>query len=310
MARALRANGISFDHVLTEKPGDATVVTRRLLLDGATTVVAVGGDGTASEVANGFFAVGPDSIAPVNPNARLGLIAAGTDSVVADTLGLRGNMAATVSALRPCSRTGRIDVGRVQFADVSGEVRRSIFIQYADIGVGSEAVQLLETRARILKRFGRLAYQVVAIWAVLTHRSIAVDYVVDDSPAISARINLIMVANGRRVGGGFQIAPDALLDDGHFDVVVSREVSRVEMLLRLFPALLRGDHVKHPAVSAYVARSLSVRPERAIPFEVDGNLLGTAREGTPVEIAISPGVLPVALPDIVPGRGPARLSRQ
>src|SRR3954464_14392759 len=67
----------AFEERFTRAAGDATRLTREALADGASLVVAVGGDGTINEVVNGFFAAGDDG-RPINPDACFGIVPAGT----------------------------------------------------------------------------------------------------------------------------------------------------------------------------------------------------------------------------------------
>ena len=73
---------------------------------------------------------------------------------------------------------------------------------------------------------------------------------------------MALFANGTTFGGGMRIAPQALLDDGMLDLVLVKEVGKLE-LLRVFPRVYKGSHIEHPAVSlgrAPKARVLSDRP--------------------------------------------------
>jgi len=83
-----------------------------------------------------------------------------------------------------------------------------------------------------------------------------------DGKVWEGRAMMALFANGSTFGGGMRIAPDALLDDGLLDLVLVREVGKLE-LLRVFPRVYKGTHVDHPAVSmgrAPEARVLADRP--------------------------------------------------
>src|SRR5437879_6491836 len=86
IAARLRAARVEFDSAFTTGPGDATWLASDALRRGMTTVVSVGGDGTAHEVVNGFFEKDPDAVVPINPEARFGLLPCGTGGDLARAL--------------------------------------------------------------------------------------------------------------------------------------------------------------------------------------------------------------------------------
>lgn len=288
-ARRLETAGVSFSPIFTSRPGDATRYTRDALRDGAETVVAVGGDGTANEVVNGFF----DGDAAVNPLARFGILPAGTGSDLSRTLGLRGP--AAVAALGPAGRTSAIDVGRVRFVAYSGRSECRYFVNGGDLGVGGETAALAQKGTKAFGGF--VAYLTAAIRAIVEHQSRAVTYSVDDGPPVETRVDTIFVTNGRYVGGGMIVAPPAAIDDGALDVLVLRAVSKLDLLFRLLPAIYRGTHLRHPAVQHVQARRVSVQTSERLLLQIDGEQPGVA----PAEFEVVPSVLRVALPPAFAG---------
>ncbi len=283
-ARRLEAAGIAFSPVFTSRPGDATRYTRDALRDGAETVVAVGGDGTANEVVNGFF----DGDEAINPSARFGALPAGTGVDLSRMLGLRGQMA--IAALGPAGRTRAIDLGRVRFVAYGGRSECRYFVNGGDLGVGGETAALAQKGSKALGGF--VAYLTAAIRAIVEHQSRAVTYSIDDGPPIETRVDTIFVTNGRYVGGGMIVAPPAAIDDGALDVLVLHAVSKLDLLCRLLPAIYRGTHLRHPAVEHVRARRVSVQTNERLLLQVDGEQPGMA----PAEFEVLPGALRVALP--------------
>jgi YegS/Rv2252/BmrU family lipid kinase len=291
VAAALQEAGLSFRAALTEKAGDATRLTAEALRAGARTVVAVGGDGTANEVANGFFAA--DLPRLVAPEARFGYLPTGTGTDLARSLGFpRHDLAAAISALGPAGRAARIDVARASFHDDQGNVLRRYFLVGADLGVGGETAAMRRSTAAWATKLGGFgAYLVAATLAIVRHQPRQVRYAIDDGPFDSIRADIIFVANGRYIGAGMRIAPDASLDDGLLDVLVLRAVPKPELLIRILPATYRGAHLKHPAVLHRRARRLRVEGSGLL-LQMDGEPLGTA----PAEFAVVPRALPILLP--------------
>jgi len=284
IARALVAAGVRFDTVVTDGPGDATAYARRALRSGFETIVAVGGDGTANEVVNGFF----DGEEPIAPRGRFGLIPAGSGGDLARTLGLRGD--APYRALGPDGRTGVIDLVRVRYTAFDGRPGMRYFANSGDLGIGGETVAALRTGTKRLGGF--IAYLVAAVRAILHHRARTLTYWIDDGPPTSELVDTIFVTNGRFIGGGMRLAPAAVIDDGILDGLVLRRVSRIELLLRLLPAIYRGAHLRHPAVKYFRARRIRVEADEPVLLQIDGEQPGMA----PAEFEIVPAALRIALP--------------
>ncbi|MGI8857159.1 MAG: diacylglycerol/lipid kinase family protein [Thermomicrobiales bacterium] len=283
--RRLHAAGVPFSVVTTERRGDGTALARAALHAGATTVVAVGGDGTANEVVNGFF----EEERPINPTARFGSIGAGTGNDLSRALGVDHD--AAIAALGPDGITGNVDLLRVRFTLSDGQTRERYALLHVLMGVAGEgaAVQL----APRVKRFGRGAsYLLGGAIAALRHWPQQITYRLDDGSPQSARIDGFAVANGAFMGGGLIVAPGARLDDGLADVIVVGAVGRVRLLTRLMPGLRDGSYLAHPAVSRYAARQICVKTADPVVLTIDGELAGRA----PAEIALLPHALPIALP--------------
>lgn len=300
LAERLAARGITYAARLTEAPGHATYLTREALRAGATTIVAVGGDGTINEVANGFF---PDVSADaerINPHARLGLIPMGTGSSLARALGLLRPSIDILSAFGPNAQEGRVDAARISFPRPDGTRQERYFTTHMDIGIGSETLARLERSPLWIKALGKLSYTILAFQTILRHRALPSRYVVDDGPPVFTHLNMAFVANGAYTGGTMWIAPHAAVDDGQLDFLVLNAVSKLAMI-RLLAATYRGTHLGHPSVRRYLARRLELEitaatPRSTIPIEVDGDCIGEVLPGQPIEIAVHAQWIPLVLP--------------
>jgi diacylglycerol kinase (ATP) len=284
---------VSFEVAFTSGPGEATWLAEDALRRGMTTVVAVGGDGTAHEVVNGFFERDPDAVVPINPVARFGLLPCGTGADLARALELgRGpGLANAIAALGPSGSTRSIDLGRTRYVAHDGKIARRFFLVGADLGLGGETTALVEAQpARAKAMGGLLTYLVAAIGAILAHQPAEITYAIDDRPPITAKVNMIFVANGAYTGGGMHIAPSASLDDGRFDVLILRQTPKLEILTRLLPAIYRGSHLSHPAVQHLRASRVQVEASARLLLQIDGEQPGRA----PTEFTIAPRALRVA----------------
>ncbi len=258
---------------LTGKPGDATDLARRAIEGGFESIVAVGGDGTANEVVNGFFRDGR----AINPEASLSLVTSGTGGDFRRTLGLEAGVERAIERLTAATPK-RVDVGRVRFVDPQGRPAERLFLNIASFGLSGEVMERVN-RARITKRLGsRVAFGWNSVRAILALRAPAVRlkaFDASDAGVIDEEIAVAQAAicNGRYFGGGMMIAPDALPDDGLFDVVVIAGVTRREMIARL-DELYKGAHVKDPKVRVFRAARVIAAPAagggRPIRMEIDG----------------------------------------
>lgn len=284
LARRLAGAGIAFTAVMTERRGDGTALACAALRAGATTVVAVGGDGTANEVINGFFADGQ----PINPAARFGLIAGGTGNDLARDLGLAGD--AAYAALGPASGTGHVDLLHVRYTVADGCWEERYALQGLFMAVVAEGAAVA-LPPRVKRVGGGAAYMLGGAVAVMRHRPTRITYRLDDDAPRSARINGGVIANAAFIGGGLEIAPGARMDDGVADIVMVRAIGRLR-LMRLMPRLRTGTHLAHPAVSRHAARHIRLEAEDAVLLAIDGEPVGWA----PAEASVHPRALPIALP--------------
>jgi YegS/Rv2252/BmrU family lipid kinase len=279
LERQLREALPPFDAVLTRAAGDAV----RLAADGANrygTVVAVGGDGTISEVANGILAAGAE--------AALGVIPRGTGSDLVRTLGIPTGLQGAASVLARGPRR-RIDVGRATFLDFHREPATRWFLNAAEVGVGAMVVDAINHASRRLQ--GPPAFW----WAILTtmfrHRPSLASVVTDRSPPLRLLLSNAWVANGRYSGGGIRSAPRAAMDDGLLDVVLVEHGSawrRVAGLLKL----RSGAFVELSEVQYRKAAYVEFTAQTPLPIEIDGDAVGT----TPATFEIVPSRLTVVAP--------------
>ena len=257
--------GQAFDSVLTTRQGHATELSRDGASAGYDLIVAVGGDGTANEVLNGF-----DLTVGNQDGPALGLLPFGTGNDLAKSLGVPKEMPQAIELLRP--RPPRpIDVGKITALDDSGGMVTRHFLNVADFGSGGA----IAARANnTTKAFGaRLTY----IWSILstmaTFKNPEVTFNVDGEEDRVAVANNVVVANGRHFGSGLTPAPDALMDDGVFDVVLMGDFGLVEGALNL-PRLMKGTHLSHPKVRSYRGSRIAARADRRVQIEADGELVG------------------------------------
>lgn len=205
----------------TAAVGEASLYARKLALEGAEIVIAAGGDGTISEVADGLLRAGGGS--------QLGIMPAGTGSDLARGLGLDGGVEAAAARIASGS-TRTIDVGCVNYIDEHGALASRHFINISSLGVSGPTARAVNDA----KTGDRVSGKAVFLWhtvrELIRYRFQDVRISVDGQPPFEARIALVAVANGRFFGGGMMIAPDAILDDGLLDIVVIHGRSKLSLI--------------------------------------------------------------------------------
>jgi YegS/Rv2252/BmrU family lipid kinase len=261
--------GFDFDEHVTTRAGEATEVAREALNIGVTRIVAVGGDGTLSEVVNGYF----DSAGRViNRAAAIGLLPSGTGSDFRRSLGLT-NREDSIRTLIS-SETRLLDAARAHFHDSDGASVSRIFINVASFGLGGDVSALVNKWRETLPRWigGSARFAAAAIAALGRYKNVAVSIRLDGRE-MKINSNLIVVANGRFAGGGMMLAPNAELDDGLLDVIVTDEATRLDVMREL-PRIQRGAYLKNPKVTEMRAREVSIETVEPMAIDLDGEMVG------------------------------------
>lgn len=274
VASDLRTHFGAFACAFTESAGDATLIAARETRAGRRLIIACGGDGTISEVANGILEAGAA--------AELGVLPSGTGGDFRRTLGLPDNTREAARALRE-GRTRRMDVGRVEYRNDAGAVESRYFLNVASLGMGGAVVERVKEQplawlpanvARVLG--GRAAFAAAALNTTLSFSPPTVEIELDEHPAFRLRLVNLCVANARYFGGGMKVAPTARLDDGLLDIVAIGDMSALAVLANSYRIYL-GTHLGLQRVRHARAEKLTVnatQDDEHVRLEVDGELAG------------------------------------
>jgi len=295
--KRLEAAGIDFAVRETVQAGDATLRTRDALSNGVTTIAVVGGDGTLSEAAQGFFQfnqqVGELPLS-INAHAQLAIIPAGTgDDFARSQMGRREAVEKWADIFISHCHAPAED--HVRLVDVlyglcDGYRTPFICLNASTMGIGGETAARVAAQGNIMRRFSGEARFAAAALAALAHwRERRVRVSIDNREVIEGRMNLTAVANALYAGGGMMLSPQAKIDDGKLDVVTASGLNRAQVAREL-TRIHKGGHVANPRVRVVQGECVSVEtfsPEDAMPIEVDGNVRGV----TPVEFRVMPKAL-------------------
>ena len=241
----------------TQAAGDGSTLAMDLAANGFDLVVAAGGDGTLSEVADGLV-----KAAVEGSKAALGMLPCGTGTDFARGIGLgfgSDSKFATAISRMAASKGRAIDAGRVSYVDDHGALASRHFINVASLGISGAVARAVNADGRK----GRVSAKALFYWHTVAefirYRFQDVRITVDDGEPIEARVGLVAAANGKFCGGGMMLAPDAVLDDGLFDIVILRAAGKLG-LIRDIRLLYGGLHRNHPAITIVRGRKVMVEP--------------------------------------------------
>jgi YegS/Rv2252/BmrU family lipid kinase len=267
--------GLDVEAHETTHRGHAVELARTAALNGFDTVVAVGGDGTVNEVANGLI----DRDRPVS-SASLGVVAAGSGADFARSFGLPKHVDHELAGI--AGRTRRLDVGKIVCNPVSGaEPVTRYFVNAAEAGMAAATVERAE---RLPRWFGKARY-LIAFWPSLAGFDPFEMTVSTGDASFTGRAHNLLVANGRYLGGGMQISPHSDTGDGRFDIQVN--VGPKRQAFTLIPKIYRGTHLPDDLIIQMSGPEVAIHTERPVPIEADGEMVGV----TPATFTILPGLL-------------------
>jgi diacylglycerol kinase (ATP) len=271
----LKDLGLAFEFQFTEGRGHGIELAKEAAGKGYHYLVAVGGDGTVHEVANGIMQTGNSK------DTRLGIICTGSGSDLSRTLGISHDVNLACSSLTH-DRRQIIDIGLVTYFK-KGRAEQRYFVNGAGIGFDATVVAATEQLPKIL---GDLSYLVGLLRTFLTYRNKTVTFKIGDKAYETAKMLSLVVANGRYFGGGMHIAPQAKLDDAKFDTVIIGNFGKLE-LIRNLSRVYKGTHLTHPKVRLEKDIHIMVESKQKLLVQADGELLG---EG-PASFTLLPGAL-------------------
>jgi YegS/Rv2252/BmrU family lipid kinase len=293
----LYAAGVEYQAYETKSPGDATVRSRAALKSGVQTIAAVGGDGTLSETAEGFFEFNNDLNVvptPINPGATLAILPAGTgDDFARGLLGKGAPLQNWIDPVIAYSRGENTAVARtmdVLYGRCNDYEKPFICFNASTMGIGGETAGRVAAQGKFMRNFsGEFRFVYAAVGALAAWRERRVRVTVDGRVVADGLMNLAAVANALYAGGGMMLSPDARIDDGKLDVITASGLSRSNVVTEL-SRVHTGGHVNNPKVTitqGTIARIETFLQQDAMPLEADGNVRGV----TPVQFQVLPAAL-------------------
>lgn len=260
---------------------DLAAVAEAEAREGARLVVAAGGDGTVHAVANGLMRAGTSE----EDRPTLGILPMGTGNDLARTLALP--LAASCGDLLDLIERGErraLDVIAVTSPD--GDC-------YATNACSGGFTSLIDEAMtpELKATWGAFAYAIGTARALPNMERYHTTVAWEDEPPVEVRAFNVLVANGRTIGGGTPVAPEASLEDGLLDVVVVREGGALDIARLTARAYTTRDYTEDEKILYRRVRRVEVASTPRMEFNVDGDPLTTR----PVTFEVVPGALRVVV---------------
>jgi diacylglycerol kinase (ATP) len=241
----------------TVYPTHATELAKQAALDGYEVVVAIGGDGTAHEVANGLMQI------PAERRPLFGVVPVGTGNDFAHAMGMSPKADHALTQILN-GDAKPVDVGTL----IDERGRKEYWVN--TLGVGFDTVVTIRSHKLPFFR-GFLMYFTAVLQTILLNFNPADLHIETDRSSWDEKTLMFTACNGSREGGGFHIAPGALTDDGIFDFASVKKVSRL-MMLRLLPEVMNGTHGRFSCVRMGQFTHLSLSADRPLYIHTDGEI--------------------------------------
>ena len=251
---------------LTQGPGEAMRVAGEAVRNNSSLVVAVGGDGTFHEVANGMLRATRGKV----PSCPLGFISSGSGQGSALSLRLPRSLDEQVRLIAECPPRA-IDMGAVSIITPSGERSVDFFINECQIGIGADVVR--DTRRMKKAAGGLLGYGLATFVALFRSPNAELSLAIDDGEEISSSVLGLAIGNGDLTAGGMALTPGAEPDDGVLNLLTIHGLTLTGRL-RSFPKIYSGAHIGTRGFGYRAVKRCRLSGRMPLPVAADGEMIG------------------------------------
>ncbi len=257
-----------------EDPGSGQA--RQAAEEGASVVLAAGGDGTIRSVAQGLR----------GSDVPVGLLPSGTGNLLARNLQLSLDRLEESVATAFTGVDRRIDLGWVELERPDGSRDSHAFVVMA--GLGIDAAMIANTRPELKQRVGWLAYVGGILQSLGSDNRIRIRFKLDDEPQHGLTVNTVMIGNCGVLTGNILLLPEAVVDDGVFDIVALRPDGPIGWLQIAWKVLWENGVLRRSEVGRKIlartkevrtlrymkGRTIVIRTEQPRQFQLDGDAMG------------------------------------
>lgn len=263
ITRILKSNNIDFNIMYSERPWHAAELAREAVAQGYSVVVGVGGDGTSNEILNGLMRAKEK----YGKTCAMGLLCEGRGNDFAYGMNVPSDLEEGCRALIE-DRRKKIDVGRV----VGGDYPDGRYFGNG-IGIGFDAVVGFEA-AKMKWVRGFMAYFIGAMKTIFLYYNPPLVQMEYNSAAHMEYALQISIMNGRRMGGGFFMAPNAITDDGLFDLCIAKKMKR-HKFFGTIAHFIKGTQasLQDIIITGRTGRIAISAIEGALPVHADGETI-------------------------------------
>ncbi len=281
--KRLIRNSFDFEYRFTSGPLDAIRLSEDATKNGFDIIVSVGGDGTNNEVLNGILKCKELQ----NDLPSLGFIPQGTGGDFRRTANLSTDIDEAIKILKEAKKR-RIDTGEVSFYDHKGMEQKRYFLNICSFGISGLVDYYVNHTTKLFG--GKISFLIGTLRGIFNYKNIEAELIIDNNNTGKMNITLVAVANGRYFGGSMMVAPSAELDDGLFDIVIMKDISRIRFI-KDGPKIYRGEHIHSPDVIQVRGKELFIQKE-GLYIDLDGEDVGR----TPSRFSILPSSINIIAP--------------
>ena len=267
----------------TVYPTHASQLAEQAAHDGYDLVIALGGDGTVHEVVNGLMRV------PADKRPALATVPLGSGNDFAFNIGMEHDVQKAMLQILT-GKTRKMDVAVVE--DEHG--RREYWDNTINVGFGG-SVNIYSHNLPVVRGF--LMYLVAVMLTIIRNYDVLKIQFTTDKDSWEEEVMMVAICNGPREGGGFQTAPDAVMDDGLLDFTTVRKVSRA-MMFRLIPEFMNGTINGFKQINMGRTKRIEMISNKPLYLHTDGEVFaGFANDIRKLSIEILPQALDVVVPN-------------
>ena len=285
----LEEGSLDFDYVLTERPGHAIELVRDNITEkGYTKIISVGGDGTNNEVVNGIFTQERFPTTEIT----MGTIPVGTGNDWRRTFGIPEDYHQMVEMIK----NGRVflhDIGKVVYYN-DGDTRVRYFLNAAGTGL-NEMVCNRTNQLKMQGKGGSVRYMLNTASCLFKFECVHIKLEIDDQLVLEDEILSISVGNGKYNGGGIMMMPNAIPDDGLFDITVVKKVGILKFATNI-SNIYDGTFVnKLKEVTTYRGKKIRITsiPAHLLLLETEGETL----TNSPFDFEMLPKAINMIIPE-------------
>jgi YegS/Rv2252/BmrU family lipid kinase len=281
IARRAVDAGLEGETLISSRPGEVADLVERAAKEGAALIVAVGGDGTVFEAANGLMRTGAAA------DVELAIVPRGTGTDFVRTFAIPSGLDEALAVARD-GQARPIDVGRARYAAWDGSPAESYFANFGGAGISGAIARRANATSKAMG--GRISFMWATMAVFARWKSAEIAVTVDEERR-SGPMFEVLATIGEYAAGGMWVTPGAKPDDGLLDVLLIGDVTKADFVTT-FPKIYRGRHLSHPKIEVLRGATVSIEADGRLPVALDGEQPGT----TPITFDVVPQALRLRVP--------------